>query len=545
LNILTQGAKKPDVKYIVFLAIPLVLSAYTHLWNIIGFPSIHIDESHYMRRAMLVISNLGPQDPYYPYDHPYFGQIFLAGILGMIGYPNSLNLSPNGDVHSIEMLYLIPRLLMGILAIVDTFLVYKIAEYRHGRNVALASSVVFAVMPLSWLLRRIYLDSILLPFLLSSILLAVYLKKLSDRDSNNSIKDNKLDIKIPILLSGILLGLAIYTKIPAFTMIPLVGFLVHKNSNKSWKLLGLWFIPVILIPLMWPAYSISVGQFDEWKSGLLHQTNREGVSVLESVRNISGIDPVLLTLGTIGCIIAAIRKDFFCLIWILPFAVFSAAIGYVQYFHVILILPAFCIGIGILIEIISRSITKKKTLQKFLILASISAIGIFGLVSTSIIISTNVNSSFFSIYSFITTHLLQANDISDSGDKINIIGNHWWSYNTLWIPMYVLHDNVEFNKPYEAKNILKKSATSSKILIIADQPLVESVQNRLDNTGKSSTQARNLGALASAFNLTRKIGSFTDTVNPFNFTDYPYTSLLNMIQNENRPIGKIDIRMNY
>src|SRR5690349_1898903 len=200
-----------------------------------------------MRRAMLVLNYLGPHDnaakyDHPPgnttssYDHPYFGQIFLAGILGMIGYPNSLNLSPNGDVHSIEMLYLIPRLLMGILAIVDTFLVYKIAEYRHGRNVALASSVVFAVMPLSWLYRWILLDSILLPFLLSSILLAVYLKKLSDRGSNNRIKDNKLDIKIPILLSGILLGLAIYTKIPAFTMIPLVGFLVYKNSNKSWKL---------------------------------------------------------------------------------------------------------------------------------------------------------------------------------------------------------------------------------------------------------------------------------------------------------------------
>src|ERR1043166_6478216 len=210
---------------------------------------------------MHVLAGLGPQEPGRWYDHPYFGQLFLAGVFKIIGYPNLLNLSvttTNGNVHSIEMLYIIPRILMGILAVVDTFLVYKIAEYRHGRNVALASSVVFAVMPLSWLYRWIVLDSILLPFLLSSILLAVYLKKLSDRNSNNHIKDNKLDIKIPILLSGILLGLAIYTKIPAFTMIPLVGFLVYKNSNKSWKLLGLWFIPVILIPLMWPAYSISV-----------------------------------------------------------------------------------------------------------------------------------------------------------------------------------------------------------------------------------------------------------------------------------------------
>ena len=62
----------------VYLAIPLVLSGFTHLWNPLGFPSIHIDETHYMRRAMLVMKNLGPYDPYYQYDHPFFGQIFLS-----------------------------------------------------------------------------------------------------------------------------------------------------------------------------------------------------------------------------------------------------------------------------------------------------------------------------------------------------------------------------------------------------------------------------------------------------------------------------------
>jgi len=468
LNILTQGAKKPDVKYIVFLAIPLVLSAYTHLWNIIGFPSIHIDESHYMRRAMLVISNLGPQDPYYPYDHPYFGQIFLAGILGMIGYPNSLNLSPNGDVHSIEMLYLIPRLLMGILAIVDTFLVYKIAEYRHGRNVALASSVVFAVMPLSWLYRWILLDSILLPFLLSSILLAVYLKKLSDRNSNNHIKDNKLDIKIPILLSGILLGLAIYTKIPAFTMIPLVGFLVYKNSNKSWKLLGLWFIPVILIPLMWPAYSISVGQFDEWLHGILWQgTERHTGSIIPDIKlnELLRADPFLIVIGTAGIIIlAAIRKDFYLLLWVVPNLVFQIGVGWVVLFHWIPVLPAFCIGIGILIEIISRSITKKKTLQKFLILASISAIGIFGLVSTSIIIRTNFSSSEFQAAAFVANYIHHIGTNNDMGNRgpsqnVTIITSPIYS----WIFKYILgntHVSSHIRDPIPIQ--------TNKVILIAD-----------------------------------------------------------------------------
>ena len=300
----------------VYLAIPLVLSGFTHLWNPIGFPSIHIDETHYMRRAMLVMKNLGPYDPYYQYDHPFFGQIFLAGALGLIGYPHSLNPSPN--LHSIEMLYIVPRILMGLLAVLDTFLVYKIAEYRHGRNVALFSSVIFAVMPLSWLLRRILLDSILLPFLLASILLAIYIKRrknLHDVHTNDN-NSSSSSIKIPIiLLSGILLGLAIYTKIPAFTMIPLVGFLVYTNSNKSLKALGLWFLPVILIPAMWPVYSISAGQFDDWKEGILHQVNRTGISMLASAKAVFQIDPVIMVMGISGIILSVIKNKYFILIF--------------------------------------------------------------------------------------------------------------------------------------------------------------------------------------------------------------------------------------
>src|SRR5207244_13655808 len=129
-------------------------------------------------------------------DHYYFGQIFFSGIFSMIGYPSSLdnsssissfspsssfdsnnnnnNINNNNMLHSIEMLYLVPKVLMGLLAVVDTFLIYKISEYRYNRNVALISSVLFAVMPITWLLRRAYLDSILMLFFFYSILFVFY-----------------------------------------------------------------------------------------------------------------------------------------------------------------------------------------------------------------------------------------------------------------------------------------------------------------------------------------------------------------------------------
>ena len=63
---------------------------------------------------------------------------------------------------------------MGLLAVLDTFLVYKISDRLYDRKVAFVASIFFAVMPMTWMLRRIYLDSILLPFLLSSIFFALY-----------------------------------------------------------------------------------------------------------------------------------------------------------------------------------------------------------------------------------------------------------------------------------------------------------------------------------------------------------------------------------
>ena len=44
---------------------------------------------------------------------------------------------------------------MGILAVVDTFLIYKIAERRYNRNVAFIAAILFAVMPYTWLIRRV------------------------------------------------------------------------------------------------------------------------------------------------------------------------------------------------------------------------------------------------------------------------------------------------------------------------------------------------------------------------------------------------------
>src|ERR1044071_6248578 len=221
---------------LVFILIPLVLSAYTHLWNPTGFPSIHTDEGHYLRKAISteIGQGLQPQDRY---RAPYFGQIFLAGIFKIIGFPSVETL---GEKNPVEQLYLIPRVIMGILAVFDTFLLYRITEYRYGRNVAIIASILFAVMPFTWMIRRIFLETIQLPFMLTSILLILNLGKdrhiqsqslQKDAEQQPSrLKDQKQLLQkqryqsqyttLTLIISGIFLGLAIFTKIPAFTIIP-------------------------------------------------------------------------------------------------------------------------------------------------------------------------------------------------------------------------------------------------------------------------------------------------------------------------------------
>ena len=109
---------------------------------------------------------------------------------------------------------------------------------------------------------------------LCSILFAIYIR---EPKNNNALQWPRININknLLVLLSGIFLGLAIYTKIPAFTMMPVVGYLVVSNSNSNRKkTLALWLIPVILIPLLWPAYAFSIGEFDLWLNGVMFQQGR-------------------------------------------------------------------------------------------------------------------------------------------------------------------------------------------------------------------------------------------------------------------------------
>jgi 4-amino-4-deoxy-L-arabinose transferase-like glycosyltransferase len=540
---------------LILILIPLTLSAFTHLWNPIGFPYIHGDEAHYLRRAMHVLQGLGPQEAktefQHNFDHPYFGQLFLGGVFGAIGYPHFINISSSsfeGLKWSVEQLYLYPRILMGILAVVDTFLIYKITERRYSRNAAFIAAVLFAVTPLTWLTRRVVLESIYLPLILSSILCVLYLSYTrfkSVDNSKNKIFDSARSIikylpssRILTITSGVLLGLAIFTKITAIMIIPLLLYLLFmKSRGNSLKALRLWILPVIIIPMIWPIYALISGQLQDWVDGVTWQGDRDGRGLYRSYLSIFRMDPLLCVIGISSVIvITAIKRDVFFLLWLVPFLLFYSLLPFIQHFHWIFVLPLLCIASGVCISDLLDILSKRKaSLVRVGLYGTVSALFIFGFVSTVLLININLNGSLFTAQALIIKSLPYTIQKDHSTtENVILVGSNWMQ-SLSWIPEYIFSKGHSF-KEYIEKNLPIENEDSKKILMLVDRMDQEgfSLTNQVGSSLEKERLYNNTHAIAEISEKSDYYKKYRD--------QYPYTSV-----HENRGIekGKITIMANY
>jgi hypothetical protein len=451
-----------------------------------------------------------------PFDHPYFGQLFLASILGLVGYPGVLD-PISSNVESVQSIYLMPRIVMGLLAVVDTFLVYKIAERRYDRRVALIAGIFFAVMPFSWLLRRIWLEPIQLPFLLCSVFFAL------DGLHNKNISEDKKPL-LMTLLSGIFLGLAIFTKVPAFTLIPLVGFLILRKSQKNYAGFGLWLIPVVLIPSLWPIHALLNGELSGWAEDFLWQaTGRIDRPLWMAFVQVFKIDPMIVVLGIGGLIFAALRRDFLVLLWTVPLLIFLQWIGYVSYWFLIPILPVFCIGSANMILKLTDKIRQKNT-RKLLAFTATSCLCIFGLISTIILIGNNVNSSYFQTVAatarLVSMHTTNSNDNNDK--SVTLVGNRWVP-GFSWILDLIFLEKIEYKKFYTKIYPIY----TAKAFVIVDQDYRRFIENKEDNSEHAQA----------IYNESKTIEEIDDNPPNHDLNRYPFASI-----RESRSIGTIEIR---
>jgi hypothetical protein len=527
----------------ILILIPLVLSAFTHLWNPAQFPSFHVDEGVYIRRALHTLNGLGPHDPDskfdHPqsstssYDHPFFGQIFLAGIFKIINYPQ--NLIADVSSENIEKLFDTPRLIMGVLAVIDTIIIYRIGERKFNPTVGLFASLLFAIMPSTWFTRRVVLDSIMLPFILTSILLAL---------------ETRLHLKhfnIISFLSGVSLGLAIFTKIPSFTMIPLMVYLIYESggrksflSKSGSKAIVSFIIPVIAIPLIWPAFALLTGDIDQWFEGVFWQATQretENKELFDVIYSFSKTDPVLLILGGLAIAYLAIRREFIGIFWILPYFFLLYLVGWVNHFHLILIIPILCISFAKMIHDLPFIIRLRK--NKTIISSTIiTGIVIFGIISTSILISTNLsyiqlktasyigNSMYTNSSNFNYGSNAEATLNNQTGDRVTIISGPIYS----WVYKYALGDQYAFSHIRDTQPIM-----TDKIILVVD-PMYKRVTAKSDN--ENQTQATRLITL---FNNSEVTATFSKLPINYSKKTYPFTG----IDSADSGLTKTEIWKNY
>ena len=104
-----------------------------------------------------------------------------------------------------------------------------------------------------------------------------------------------------------------------------------------------------------------------------------------------------------------------------------------------MIFPAFfCTAFGILIDSVQGRIKKHLKIFSNIIIISIS---IFGIVITTTLITLNVNSANYDIYTSIAQYL------PSNGKQVTLIGSHWWDWNSYWLTRFVMNKDHEMIDP--------------------------------------------------------------------------------------------------
>lgn len=535
MSLLVKMTSLYESKYFTIILI-LSVSTLFHLYNVTGFPTIHIDEGTYMYRAMHFLTFGNVEWNHSFYDHPYFGPVMLGSIFKIFNFPH-FALSNIQFQGLMDAPYTIPRIMMGLFAVIDTFLIYAISKKLYGRNVGIISSLLFSVLPFTWALRRIYLESILLPLLLSSVLLVLY---------SNSLR--KKTTWLLIFFSGVLLGLAIFTKAPLFTMIPFLIILIYKQNSKIAYVI-LFMIPVIAIPAIWPMDALSKGEIGQWSLGVSSQIARENASFPDAIYDIFKIDPVVFVISIIGILYAVVRRDYFIIFGTIPFlAFFSIFISYVNWFYMIPIFGFVCISFSVVISKILSHFPK----YRIVIISITFLIILFGILSTLLLISTDVASFQNQTVLYITTILAKGSTFDESSsnkselmtgseevnksDKFSIgkpddlkenissrssttiIASPIYS----WVYKFVYSYNGTFYSYTEDNEINKKG----KLILVLDRYFRDFLVNNAEII--NSTWNQDVGSAAILYDALSKLHSskyFIGNSIEFDFDQYPYTSM--------------------
>lgn len=307
------------------LVLILVLSVSLRLYNVEKFPDMFYDEGVYLDRAVFFLQTGILQQWFY--DHPFLGWLLLSPFVGAAGYGQSMLTLTREQV---AYMYSLPHLVMGLVAVIDTLLLYLLVKKIYGRaSIALVASALFATSAGSWLLRRVTLDSFMTTFILLSYLVICA-----------GISKNR------ILFSGLAFASALLCKLTAiFFVFPVVFRIYNHSSTGKSRLRNLlsWLLISSIGPVAWISYAYSRGELETLVSTLGVQLARAELFTLPQLVQASlAIDPILFFLGIIGTLYATRNRHLFLVLWFFP-AIVGYNFVFLQYFHIIPLLPVFSV----------------------------------------------------------------------------------------------------------------------------------------------------------------------------------------------------------
>jgi hypothetical protein len=221
------------------------------------------------------------------------------------------------------------------------------------------------------------------------------------------------------------------------------------------------------------------------------------------------------------------------LLWSFPYLIFLYAIGWVVPFHWSILVPVLCIALGVMAESLTNAVVRKwKKAVKYIPQIAICAVFVFGLLGTLTLIDTNLNASYFELYSFVVRELAY-HDASlnnqDNSDGTTMIGSHRTRALT-WIPLYIFQENVTFRETDIPNDNFTEPVRTKKFLIVADSHLL----GRLTSTDQYYRDERVTDLY---YNTSTTIATFIDKEN----RRYPFMNI-----DGNYGFGVfVDVRANY
>jgi hypothetical protein len=161
-------------------------------------------------------------------------------------------------------------------------------------------------------------------------------------------------------------------------------------------------------------------------------------------------------------------------------------------------------------------------------------IGIFGLVATTMLITTDVNSVYYKVYENIAQNLHKEDN--NKNVNVTVIGSHWWDWNSYWVTQQILHDQHYLIDPMFDPDF-KEQLKTDKVLFIADTNFLQHFNG--------DVKSKNFQNIVNHYNQSKAVANFIDNVTSRNNGKYPYNILSVMTLGESRPVGDVQIRTNY